>query len=45
MFQKDSDKPKEQRIMVLKPGLAGSKFYVKDDAEREKLNNLPPVPN
>lgn len=42
MFRQDSAKPKEQRILVLKTGLAGAKFHVKDDAEREKLNNLTP---
>lgn len=42
MFRQDSSKPKERRILVLKTGLAGAKFHVQDDAEREKLNNLTP---
>lgn len=42
MFRQDNTKPKEKRILVLRTGLAGSKFHVHDAEERERLNNLTP---
>jgi hypothetical protein len=42
LFRQDSAKPKERQIMVLRTGLAGAKFYVQNEEEREKINNLAP---
>lgn len=42
MFKQDTSKPKEQRILVLKTGLAGAQFHIKNDAERAALNNIQP---
>ena len=42
MFKQDTSKPKEQRILVLKTGLAGAQFHIKDKAERRALNNIQP---
>lgn len=42
MFNRDYSKPKEQRVLVLKTGLAGAQFHIKSEAEREALENLQP---
>ena len=42
LFRQDSSKPKERKIMVLRTGLAGAKFHVHSDEERERINNLAP---
>lgn len=42
MFKQDTSKPKEQRILVLKTGLAGAQFHIKNEAERAALNNIQP---
>lgn len=42
MFRQDTSKPKEQRILVLKTGLAGAQFNIKNEAERDALNNIQP---
>lgn len=42
MFRQDTSKPKEQRILVLKTGLAGAQFHIKSEEERTALNNIQP---
>lgn len=42
MFKQDTSKPKEQRILVLKTGLAGVQFHIQNDAERDALNAITP---
>ena len=42
MYNRDSAKPKEQKILVLKTGLAGAQFHIESEEEREALNNLTP---
>lgn len=42
MFRQDTSKPKEQRILVLKTGLAGAQFHIQSEEERTALNNLQP---
>lgn len=42
MFRQDNAKPRENRILVLKTGLAGAKFHIKSEAEREALQNIQP---
>lgn len=42
MFRQDTSKPKERRILVLKTGLAGAQFNIKNEAERDALNNIQP---
>ena len=42
MFNRDHSKPKEQRILVLKTGLAGMKFHIESEEEQEALNNITP---
>lgn len=42
MFKQDTSKPKEQRILVLKTGLAGMQFHIQNDAERDALNAITP---
>lgn len=42
MFNRDRAKPKEQRILVLKTGIAGKYFHVETSDERIALQNLKP---
>lgn len=42
MFRQDSSKPREHRILVLKTGLAGAKFHIRNEEERDRLNHLTP---
>ena len=42
MFNRDYSKPKEQRILVLKTGLAGMQFHVANEEERKALDNIKP---
>lgn len=40
LFNRDSSRPKEHRILVLKTGLAGAQFHIESAAEREALKNI-----
>lgn len=40
MFQRDNSKPKEQRILVLKTGIAGMQFYVENKKEEKALKEI-----
>lgn len=42
MFRLDTSKPKESRILVLKTGLAGVQFNIKNDAEKAALEAITP---
>lgn len=42
MFRKDNAHPKEQRILVLKTGLAGVSFHIENKEERQALEDLQP---
>ena len=42
MYQRDNSRPKEQRILVLKTGIAGLQFNIENEAEQEALNAITP---
>lgn len=42
MYNRDSSRPKEQRILVLKTGIAGLQFYVENEDEQAALNAITP---
>ena len=42
MFRPDSARPKEERILVLKTGIAGLQFHIKNEDERQALKELKP---
>lgn len=42
MYQRDNSRPKEQRILVLKTGIAGLQFNIANEAEQEALNAITP---
>lgn len=42
MFRQDTSRPKEQRILALKTGLAGMQFHIKNEAERAALEAITP---
>lgn len=42
MYQRDSAKPKEQRLLVLKTGIAGIQFHIASEEEETALNELAP---
>lgn len=42
MFRRDDARPKEQRILVLKTGIAGMQFHIKSEAEQETLDAITP---
>lgn len=42
MYQRDKYKPKEQRILVLKTGIAGLKYYIENEEEQAALNAITP---
>jgi len=42
MYQRDSARPKEQRILVLKTGIAGLQFNIENEDEQAALNAITP---
>lgn len=42
MYQNDASRPKENRILVLKTGVAGLQFHIENEEEREALNAITP---
>ncbi len=42
MYQRDNAKPKEQRILVLKTGIAGLQFNIENEEEQAALNAITP---
>ena len=42
MYNRDSAKPKEQKILVLKTGIAGVQYHIENEEERIALNNITP---
>lgn len=42
MYQRDTSKPKEQRILVLQTGIAGLQFHIKNEEEQAALNAITP---
>lgn len=42
MYQRDDSRPKEQRILVLKTGIAGLQFNVENEEEQAALNAITP---
>ncbi len=42
MYQKDNSRPKEQRILVLKTGIAGLQFHIENEEEKAALDNMVP---
>lgn len=42
MFNRDSSKPKEKRILVLKTGIAGMQYYIENDEERKAIDEITP---
>ena len=42
MYQKDHSHPKEQRILVLKTGIAGLQFHIESEEEQAALDNMAP---
>ncbi len=42
MYQRDTSKPKEQRILVLKTGIAGLQFHIENEEEQAALNAITP---
>lgn len=42
MYQRDNARPKEQRILVLKTGIAGVQFHIESEEERDALNVIAP---
>jgi len=42
MYQRDASRPKEQRILVLKTGIAGLQFYIENEEEQAALNAITP---
>lgn len=42
MYQRDNSRPKEQRILVLKTGIAGLQFNVENEEEQAALNAITP---
>lgn len=42
MYQRDNSKPKEQRILVLKTGIAGLQFHIENEQEQTALNAITP---
>ena len=42
MYQRDNSRSKEQRILVLKTGIAGLQFHIENEAEQEALNAITP---
>ena len=42
MYQRDSARPKENRILVLKTGIAGLQFNIENEEERRALQEITP---
>lgn len=42
LFRPDSSRPEEQRILVLKTGIAGLRFHIVTDEEKEAVGNIVP---
>lgn len=42
MYQRNSARPKEQRTLVLKTGIAGLQFHIESEDEQEALNAITP---
>lgn len=42
MYQRDTSKPKEQRILVLKTGIAGMQFHIENEEEQAALDSITP---
>lgn len=42
MYNRDSSRPKEQRILVLKTGIAGLQFNIENEEEEAALNAITP---
>lgn len=42
MYQQDSARPKQQRILVLKTGVAGLQFNIENEEERSVLESVAP---
>lgn len=42
MYRRDDDKPRERRILVLKTGLAGMQFHIRNDEEKAALDAIQP---
>ncbi len=42
MYNRDSSKPKEYRILVLKTGIAGIQFHIKNEDEQKALDAIKP---
>ncbi|MGN0371778.1 MAG: HIRAN domain-containing protein [Enterocloster sp.] len=42
MYQRDNARPKEQRILVLKTGIAGLQFHIENEEEQAALNAITP---
>ena len=42
MFRQDNARPKEQRILVLKTGIAGLQFHIENEEEQVALNAITP---
>ncbi len=42
MYRRDDARPKEQRILVLKTGIAGMQFCIANEAEQSALNAIAP---
>ncbi|MBR2047910.1 MAG: HIRAN domain-containing protein [Oscillospiraceae bacterium] len=42
LYRRDTSKPKEHRILVLKTGLAGIQYYIRDEADQKALDARKP---
>ena len=42
MFKKDTSRPKEKQILVLKTGIAGAQFHIESEEEQAALDSLVP---
>ena len=42
MYQRDTSRPKEQRILVLKTGIAGMQFHIENEEEQAALDSITP---
>ncbi len=40
MYKRDNAKPKEQRVLVLKTGVAGIQFHIANKEEKKALDNI-----
>lgn len=42
MYKRDNARPKEQRVLVLKTGVAGIQFHIANKEEKKALDNITP---